>query len=260
MDTNSDQPTTFQHLFGSEPATDPAPASADPAAQPTPPDVETYQAAVTETPAQPAQLPGQEAPPQQPQSHSVPLATFIEMRKEAQEAKEAARQTQAQLAELTRRMIQPQQPQSQPIDPEIDPAGAYHALANHFNQALQTQNITFSRARAAEKFGETEVVAAANAAHEAGLANVFATHADPFASVMNWYKGEQLRQTIGTDPVAYQKKLEAKIMARLKQGTPPPGNLPPSLSSATRTNPASPEVLSSDKDFFNQMMNRKRRS
>jgi hypothetical protein len=266
MVTNGEQTTTMDNLmanaFGHE--AEPAAAPAMATEQPLPPDVDglVQPQPADAAPAALTQAPEPAAAP--PQPHMVPLSELLETRKRAQFAEDAAQREAErvrQYEEQLRRLTQPQRPQPQPIDPEIDPVGAYHALRNEMQETFQTHAISLSRSKAIDKYGEAEVMAAANAAHAVGLANVFATRADPFAEVMRWHQAEKLRTTIGSDPTAYRAQIEAevraKIIAEMKQGTPPPANLTTPLSAATRVNNGAP-VIQSDEDFFKNMMNRKR--
>lgn len=262
MDTNSGEDTTIAHLFNPEPAAAPSQMATE---QPLPPDVsDGYNVpppAIEPAPVAQPQVPEPPQQVQQPQTQMVPLAELISERRERQEYAQRVRQ----LEDSMRRLSQPQpQPVPQPqVDPELDPVGAYHQLRNEFSEALRLQNIAYSRTRAAQQHGADKVKEVADAAFQAGLADVFATREDPFSEAFAWYEGEQLRRQIGSDPSAYEQKLRqqitAEILARMKQGTPPPSNLPPSLSTATRANPqGTPEVLGSDKDFFRQTMNPRR--
>ena len=258
-------------LFASENAA-PSAEQANPqtSEQPTPPDVDPFTQPATEaTPPQHAQqpVPGQEPPAAQPQQqpHMVPLAELEKTRERARAAEEYQRNQQREIDQLKQQMAQLAQPQQQQqqIDPELDPIGAYNALRNEFSQVVEAQRVDFSRSRAIEKFGEETVIAAAEAAGRAGLDSVFASRPDPFKAAMDWYQGERLREQIGADPTAYEKQIEERVrqqlLAQMRQGTPPPSNLPPSLSGATNANPASHSaVVGSDNDFFNEMMNRKR--
>jgi hypothetical protein len=258
--------TTIDHLFSAEPAAAPAPEPAT--EQPLPPDVaESYQAPQPVA-AEPPAPPAPEAVPPQPQQHLVPLAELIETRKRAQFAEETARQAQEQarqLNEAMRRFTQPQQPQAQPkpvIDPEIDPRGAFEALREEQHQGMLNMRLDMSERYAREKFGDAAVDAATQAAVDAGYNQVFVSRPDAYKEMMDWHQGQQVRQQIGTDPAAYERQVEervrAKVIAEMRAGTPPPSNLPPSLSTATRVN-GGPEVAPNSRDFFKDMMNPKAR-
>lgn len=261
--TGSPEETTIAHLFNSEPA--PAPAPQPATEQPLPPDVaDQYPPLPLPVAAEPAVTPAPE-PAAPPQQHMVPLAELIETRKRAQFAEESARreaQRADQLEAMRRQQAQPQ-PQVQPvIDPEVDPAGAFNALRAEMHQNLLVQNLNVSERYARDKYGDAVVDAATNAALESGYNQAFLRQADPYKATVEWYQGQQVRSEIGADPVAYRAKVEAevraKVLAEMRAGTPPPSNLPPSLSTATRVNNA-PQVVESDKDFFKSMMNQRAR-
>ena len=263
MDTMSGEATNIGHLFNPEPAAAPVNTATD---QPLPPDVtDAYNVpppAVEPAPAVAPQVQPEPQPQAQPQTHMVPLAELISERKERQQY---AQQVQ-QLTEAVQRLTQPQPRQAPPqpqIDPEVDPAGAFNALRGEFSQALLSQRLDFSEASARKEHGSPAVDAAFEAAQKAGFTNAFVNKPDAYGEMVRWHKAQQLQQTIGTDPAAYAEQLKAQIraqvLAELKQGTPPPSNLPPSLSSATRATPAgTPEVIGSDKDFFKATMNPRR--
>lgn len=264
MDANGDLTTTIDHLFAGETA---APAQAH-EPQPSPP--EPYYEPVT--PSQPAAQP-QPAPPvaqpepQREQPRMVPLPELIETRKRAQEAE---RREQMLLEALSRlNQGQPQQPQPQPqvIDPLADPEGAYHALQQRLAQQEQaTQerllaiHLNTSERYARQAYGNDTVDRALEAVQAAGMNQMFLNRPDPYADLVSWYRGQVAAQEIG-DPTTYRQKIEAetraRILAEMRQGGPAPSNLPPSLATATRATTGTSDV-GSDKDFFNQMMNRKR--
>lgn len=253
---NGEQSTTIGHLFASESV--PEPQSQEPVA--------TEQPAAVEAAEQPQeQAPAVEAAPQAPQSHTVPLAELIETRKRAQAAEESARRQQQQIDYLTESMrrLQPQQQSQQaaPIDPVSDPDAFVSHITSVIEQKFHQQAISASEQRARKEHGNDLVETAANEAFKNGLDVYFAGRPDPHGEAIAWYQSQQLRSEIG-DPAAYRQNLEtelrAKILAEMKQGAPPPSNLPPSLSSATRVNGAT-EPIPNGRDFFNSMMNQRSR-
>lgn len=252
---NGEQSTTIGHLFSSDSTPEPQaqePVATEQAAQPA--------EDVSQQPQE--QAPATEAAPQAPQPHTVPLAELIETRKRAQAAEEAARRQQQQIDYLTQSMQRLSQPEQQQPDPELDPAGALQALRSEFQQSLLNQNLNISERYAREKHGDAAVEEAIQAAVTSGYGQVFASKPDAYKELMAWHEGQKVRQEIGADPAAYRQSLEteirAKILAEMKQGAPPPSNLPPSLSSTTRVNGANEPVLSG-RDFFNDMMNQRSR-
>lgn len=263
MDTNSGEDTTIAHLFNPEPAAAPAQLATE---QPLPPDVSdgynvpppaSEPAPVVPPQAQPE--PQQQA--QQPQTHMVPLAELLSERRERQEYAQRVRQLEDSMRRLTQ--PQPQQAPQPQIDPVEDPQGFVHAITHQIEQRFLNQSLNDSERRAREVHGSDTVDAAFEAARQSGFAQAFVNKPDAYGEMVKWHKAQQLQATIGADPAAYAEQLKAQIRAQLlaefKQGTPPPSNLPPSLSTATRASPqGSPEVLGSDKDFFRQTMNPRR--
>jgi hypothetical protein len=261
MSTEAGEDTTIAHLFNPEPAAAPAPVVAT--EQPLPPDVDSY---THLPPAQQQTVPAPQAeiqPEPQPQSHMVPLSELIAERRERQEL---ARRAQ-QLEDSMRRLSQPQpQPVQQPqpvIDPVEDPQGFVHAITHQIEQRFLNQSLNDSERRARESHGSETVDAAFEAARQSGFAQAFIHKPDAYGEMVKWHKAQQLASQIGSDPATYaatlKEQIRAQVLAELKQGTPPPSNLPPSLSTATRANPqVSPDVVGSDKDFFRQTMNPKR--
>lgn len=267
MDTNSDQDTSIQHLFN-ETETAPAHESAnsEPSGhQPPPPEQADVYPAVNEPAPQAQDANGQQQPEPQQQSHQVPLSELVETRKRAQAAEEALRAERRridQLEDAMRRLSQPQQQQApQPqIDPYVDPDAFVDQVTSLIEQKFQHQALVTSEQRARKEFGDDLVEEVAREAQRQGLDGYFANRPEPHAEAIRWYKSQKFVSEVG-DPEAYQQKLEAdiraKVLAELKQGTPPPSNLTPPLSSATRANAAPMHNTESDKDFFNSMMNRR---
>jgi len=266
--------TDITHLFASENA---APSEGEanfqPSEQPMPPDVDPNQHLNIEAnpQAQPqAQTPGQEPQPQpqQQQPHQVPVSELIEERKRRQSAEEYQRNQQQridQLEQMMARLTQPQQPQQpQPqIDPYEDPEAFVQSLEHRIEQRFLNMSLNESERRARESHGSDAVDAAFEAARRSGFSQAFVNKPDAYGEMVRWHKAQQLSETIGEDPNAYKERLKSELkqqlLAEMRQGTPPPSNLPPSLSSATNANPASnPAAIGSDQDFFKDMMNRKR--
>ncbi len=251
MDTND--ATNIGHLFASEPAPN-APAPADPVmSEPAPQPADAYVAPVAAPPAPPAAPPE----PQQPATHLVPLAELIGERRERQELAKQNRE----LLEAMQRLRRPQQPAPEPIDPVTDPERAFLALEQRMEHRLLNQHLNNSERFARTQHGNEIVDQALEAAQQAGYAQTFVNRADPYGELVSWYQGQRLSQEIGTDPAAYRARIEAevkaKLLAELRAGAGTPPNLPPSLSSATKAN-GTPEVVVSEKDFFNSMMSNRR--
>ncbi len=248
MSTLDAQPTTIDHLFANDAAPADAPSQIQSEEAPAPSSAE--QSPVPQAPAA-------EAPKE---DHRVPLAELIETRKRAQ----AAEQERAALLETLQRLTQPQQPRQQPepVDPIADPEGAYAALQQQMQNALLNQRLDFSDDKARTQHGSEVVDLALEAAQKAGFLQSFIKTRDPYAELVKWHQGQTLRDEIG-DPAAYKARLIAEIKAELLGGKPVTAtstatpNLPPSLASATKAN-ATPDVLPSDRDFFNSMMSTRR--
>lgn len=278
MSTDSAE-TSISHLFAPEnaaPSTEQA--NPQPSEQPTPPDVEPFaqpvQDAANPQPQQQQPVPGQEQPPaqppqdQQPQHHQVPLSELIDMRKRAQAAEESQRNQQRrldQLEQMMARVNQPQQPRQQPqpqIDPLDDPEAFVHSVEQRIEQRFLNMSLNESERRARDSHGAEAVDAAFEAAQRSGFAQAFVNKPDAYGEMVRWHKAQQLSETIGEDPGAYKERLKAELkqqlLAEMRQGTPPPSNITPPLSSATRADPSQAGALGSDKDFFNDTMNRKR--
>lgn len=239
------------------------PASAEPA--PTQPAVEPYQHVPVSQVAEIAPAPVAPAPVAEPeQQHRVPLGELLETRKRAQAAEAQA----LQLTELLARMTQPQQPvqqQPEPIDPDVDPAAYIRQMEQRLENRFLNQRLDMSEHNQRNKPGGAEIVDRALAAVEQrgpAFKQAFINQADPYAALVEWYQGEQMRQTIG-DPAKYEAdltaRIRAQIIAEMRTGSPPPANLPPSLSGATRASDVVSGSVESDRDFFNNMMNRKSR-
>lgn len=259
--------TTIQDLF----------PTADPQPQAQPQQVE-QQVATPQAVPDPSQAVAQPdlappAPQEQPRE-MVPLAVTLDERRRRQEAQEEARllrQQTIQLSEALQRLTQPQQPVAQPIDPNLDPAGALQeqdrrhaaelqAIRQEFHKANLNRSLNDSEREAKRIHGAETVAKAFEWAKESGYAKTFVGREDAYGEMVAAYQGLQLRQEIG-DPVAYKAKLAAEIrqqvIAELKGGQPPPRNLPPSLASATSANGAVPVVQDSG-DFFKSMFSKQR--
>lgn len=258
--TTDAQAASVDNLFGSEPVAAPmqAPEPAQAPSQYQP--IETHQPAPAELQSVPAPvIPAPEPAPQQ--QHHVPLAQLIEERKSRQQAE----RERAQLLEAVQRLTAQQQPQAQPvrqvIDPIADPEGAFHALRQEMHEGMLNQHLNMSERYARSSHGTEVVDQALDAAIQAGATEYFKTRQDPYGEMVNWFRGQQLSQEIGTDPAAYRARIEAEVaakvraevMAQLQAGRPTPQNLPPSLSTSTNAS-GGVEHVPAAKDFFNSMM------
>lgn len=219
------------------------------------------------------------APQEQRESQHVPLATLIETRRRAQAAEEREQRAQAradQAFEALQRLTQPQQPVAQPIDPNLDPAGAIQDLERRIAAELQTrdqkhakamlnQRLNMSEAEARRAHGAETVAKAFEAARESGYAPSFVNREDPYGEMVSWYQGQQVRQEVGSDLNAFRQRIaaeeRAKIIAEMKGGATPqvPRNLPPSLSTATSANAQVP-VVQDGGDFFKSMFSKQPRT
>lgn len=268
MSTESAE-TNIGHLFGDHNA---APsveqASPQPSEQPLPPDVaESYQQPSAEATSQPQpEAPGQELQGQQQQQpHQVPLSELIEERKRRQSAEEFQRNQQRRIDQLEQtmaRFTQPPQPPQPQIDPYEDPQAFAQSIEQRIEHRFLNMSLNESERRARDAHGAEAVDAAFEAAQRSGFAQAFVNKPDAYGEMVRWHKAQQLSETIGEDPNAYRERLKSEVkqqlLAEMRQGTPPPSNITPPLSSATRADPNQPAAIGSDKDFFNEMMNRKR--
>jgi hypothetical protein len=270
MSTESAE-TSISHLFAPQnaaPSTEQA--NPQPSEQPSPPDVDFFHQPVTEAvpPQQQQPVPGQEQPPaqqQQPQQHQVPLGELIDERKRRQQAEDLQRNQQRRIDQLEQMMARFSQPPQQPqprIDPLEDPDAFVQSIENRMEQRFLNMTLNESERRARVAHGADAVEAALDAAQRSGFAQAFVSKPDAYGEMVRWHKAQQLQETIGEDPNAYKERLKAEVkqqlLAEMRQGTPPPSNITPPLSSATRADPNQPAAIGSDKDFFNDMMNRKR--
>jgi hypothetical protein len=268
MSTESAE-TSISHLFAPQnaaPSTEQA--NPQPSEQPTPPDVEPFAQPVTEAnqPQQQQPVPGQEQPPaEQQQPHQVPLGELIEERKRRQSAEEFQRNQQRRIDQLEQMMARFSQPPQQPqprIDPIEDPDAFAQSIEHRIEQRFLNMTLNESERRARDSHGADAVEAALEAAQRSGFAQAFVNKPDAYGEMVRWHKAQQLQETIGEDPNAYKERLKQELkqqlLAEMRQGTPPPSNITPPLSSATRADPNQPAAIGSDKDFFNDMMNRKR--
>jgi hypothetical protein len=268
MSTESAE-TSISHLFAPQnaaPSTEQA--NPQPSEQPTPPDVEPFAQPVTEAvpPQQQQPVPGQEQQPaEQQQPHQVPLGELIEERKRRQSAEEFQRNQQRRIDQLEQMMARFSQPPQQPqprIDPIEDPDAFAQSIEHRIEQRFLNMTLNESERRARDSHGADAVEAALEAAQRSGFAQAFVNKPDAYGEMVRWHKAQQLQETIGEDPNAYKERLKQELkqqlLAEMRQGTPPPSNITPPLSSATRADPNQPAAIGSDKDFFNDMMNRKR--
>lgn len=264
--TTDAQAASVDNLFGSDPVNAPVqapePAPSEQAYRP----IEAFSPAPTEQqPAPVVTAPPAPEPVQQPQAHQVPLAQLIEERK----SRQAAERERTQLLEAVARLTAQQQPQAiqqpaqpQPvIDPLEDPQGFLNAVTHAIEEKFQRQALVASENKARQEFGDDLVETAANEAFKQGLDTYFASRPNPHAEAVSWYRSQQLAQTIGSDPAAYEAQIRAKVqaevqaevMARLQAGKAPPANLPPSLSTSTNAS-GGVEHVPASRDFFNSMM------
>ena len=282
MSTDTDT-TSIQHLFSESDAGQEVPTQTEQAPpqefageqgqQPPPPDVEGQ--GLHGEDGQPTEPPAERQQQEEEQPRMVPLPELIETRKRAQEAERAAQDLQQryqQLEQMVQGLYQQQAPQEQhqqqqrPQEP--DPFDDPHAYARSIEERVMgqvqqqflNQQLNASEERARSAYGAETVDEAFEAARQAGIAQAFVNQADPYGELVKWHKAQRLQSEIGDDPESYKKQLRDQVrqelLAEMKQGTPPPSNLPPSLSTATKANTA-PEVVKESKDWFKEMMNKR---
>lgn len=259
MVTASDDTSFFADAINQAPDHTPAPA----APAPTPPAPDAYQHVPVNTTAESAAPAIAPAPVAEPEpQHRAPIGELIETRRRAQAAEAQAQQ----LTELLARMTQPQQPaqqQPEPIDPDVDPAAYIRQMEQRLENRFLNQRLDMSEHHARTKHGAEIVDRALAAVEQQGPAfkQAFINQADPYAALVEWHQGQQMRQTIG-DPAKYEAdltaRIRAQIIAEMRTGSPPPANLPPSLSGATRASEVVSNGMESDRDFFKQTLNTRR--
>lgn len=235
--------------------------TAAPEAQPRRPDgtfAEREAAAQPEPPAQQQAQPEAQAPPPQPtdkRSHRVPLHE-LEAEREKRKAIEAAKTEAEQRAqsyerELNQLRVQqaqqqrPPQQQVQPPDPMTEPVEFAQYQQAMFQQQILNERANFSERMAREKFGNSAVEAALQAAPDT-VKRAAISRPDPYGELILWHRQASFMQKVGPDPDAYEKSVEQRgresVLAELRSGklqlngqAPPQQRFPGTLADNTGT-------------------------
>ncbi len=158
---------------------------------------------------------------------TVPLAVFLEMRKDLQELKGIA---------------MPKQAPTPPPDVFEDPEGYQKHVGNLVQNVATSQKLELSRFMAEREFGKEQVDA---------MFQYFSEHPEqsqqllsspsPFHAGMEIFNKQRIAAEIGSDPDAYKAKIEAEIRQKLeaemvaKQARDKVGKFAPSLANVTGT-------------------------
>lgn len=181
-----------------------------------------------------------EAQPEKPESATVPLAALLAERDEARELKRRLAALEAA-----------NQPKPEPVPDVLDDPEKFAAYVQRSQQeALAAERLNISEEMARMTYGD-EAVDAAFAAFQPHMGT--AKHGEimqsrnPYKSLVDWHKQQQVMSEIGSDPVAYRTKLEAEIRAKVeaeiaarqvKGGVKPPPSLAAESNLGARTGPA----------------------
>jgi hypothetical protein len=216
---------------------------------------------------------------QERDANRVPLKELLEERK--------ARQALAnELAEL-RGMVRATQPKPEPQhEPDIFEDSAAFVRNQMSPDMRRQQEMLLYNARliAETRYGEDKVkeaqeafdqLATSNGHHPADYAKVMQSP-NPFAEVVKWHQTAKIVSEVGSDPVAYEAKVKAKLlsdpafrqeaMTAWKQPLAPgqriPGTPPINLPSLSRVGatalPTANEAAMSDDDLFQSITARRR--
>ncbi|NQY15631.1 MAG: hypothetical protein HRT81_17530 [Henriciella sp.] len=147
-------------------------------------------------------------PKREAEPHMVPVGVVSELRQSNRELQQRLEQlTQA----LTPRPEAPKMP-----DVLENPQGFEEHLQTQFRVMTANFQADLSESNARAKHGDEVVNAAFEAAKATGQVANFAGGKDPWGRLVQWHKGEQVRQEIGDDPAAYRSKLEAELRATIQ--------------------------------------------
>jgi hypothetical protein len=189
-------------------------------------------------------------PTEQPESRPermIPLPELLGERQKRQEAERKAAEYAAKV-EAYERTLQyqqrPPQPQQQiaqqpPPDAFADPEGFAKFREDRQTNQFRNQIANMSESFARRQYGNDVVDQATKWAIDNNVGNYFLMQArDPYGELVDAYKEQQVRQRIGSDPDAYEKKIRdeerKKVLEELKAGSPKP-TFPGSLATATQT-------------------------
>lgn len=215
-----------------------------------------------------------EPPPDQNANRHVPLSEMLTVRKRAQEAERQAQEFQAKYSALETlvqnlQRSQPAQQQRQPEpvevpDPIVDPQGYINHHLSEIQAQQRTEMLDLYEDRIREKFGDEKVNTAFQLAQQTGALNQIRQARDPWSALMRWNSAYNVRQTVGDDLEAYNKRIAddavAKALAGLKAGNAgqAPQRFPGTLAAATAT--GSQGAVLTDEAAMNDVFGSDRRS
>lgn len=176
------------------------------------------------------------APPAEPteKQHVAPLTALLDEREKRQTAERELQELRnwRQQQEAAQRASQMRAP-----DPRQDPDGALQYERTMFQAQLTNSRLQTSRFLAEKDFG-ADVVTEAFAFFDKNpaLSHQFVDHPSPFHAAVEFYKRQKVAEEVGSDPAAYEAKIEArlreKILAEMQQPAQPKPRLPGSLAAA----------------------------
>jgi hypothetical protein len=208
------------------------------------------------------------------------------LRKEKEEKRELAERLKALEAERLSWQAQQQRPQPQEkqpektskVDPLLDPEGYAKQVRDDIRNEILAERREESLQNAAEKYGDEfkEAYTAAQQKIDPGLRARMQSSRDPGETLIKWHREQKQRAEIGEDLTAYNQRVLEKALSdpaflakalEKAQGAarqqPPPQSsgrsrveLPPSLSSASRSNAALRAEATkdvSDQELFQQI-------
>lgn len=143
----------------------------------------------------------QEAPQEEAKGHTVPLATFLDQRLEAREAKRKADDLERQIAEMRQAKVEP----VKIPDPYEDPDGYNRYVQESVRQTEWNMRAEMSGRFAEQKYGKETVEAAVAWAQSEGfkdptLGQRVQMQPSPVEWVVEQYNRDQLFQRIQSDP------------------------------------------------------------
>jgi hypothetical protein len=278
MDTEQENTVSEESVYDAAIAPDPAPVEAEEKEDRARDEKGRFAAKEQEEEAQAA-----EVEPEQPQAekvdHRIPLTELLNEREKRQTEQRQREALQREL-ETLRHQLQPQRPKEAAPDQFQDPEGYNAYWENRLAEQSQTveqrfrnQEANFSLRLAHMQHGELfeKAYQALLDTAERGdrtAAQAVASSPDPGATLVNWYKREQVIAQVGTNPEEYvQKKLEealndpeflAKALEKARgvaSTQPTQVKLPPSLNKATAARSAG-DNDSSDASLYHHAIGR----
>lgn len=168
-----------------------------------------------------------EPQPDQNVSRHAPISEVMGMRKRAQEAERQASEFQAKylaleaLVQNLQRSQPAQQQQSTPVeipDPIVDPEGYINYQMSHIQAQQRSAILDVYEDRVREKHGDEKVDAAMKLAQQTGAFHQLIQAKDPWSAMMKWSAAYNVRQTVGDDLEAYNKRIADEAVAKALEG------------------------------------------